>query len=68
MCMNVLLIFTYVYSVSTRCPQRPEEGIGCPGTRVTLQVTVSHHMGAGNQSPEEQQVFLPAVPSLQHLE
>jgi hypothetical protein len=78
-CINLIVLFkscvyecfTYmlvVYSVCARCPQRLEEGIGSPGTRVTDGCEPECGCSEMNQWPlEGQPVLLTAEPSLQPL-
>ena len=62
----------YVYAVYVyacvpyicKCPQRPEEGMGFPGTGVT---DLSCGLCELNPGPLEQPVLLPTEPSSQHL-
>jgi hypothetical protein len=45
--MNFFCMSTCLCATHVRCPQRPDEGIRSPGTRVTD--VVSCHVGAGNE-------------------
>ena len=61
MYMSVFPVWMNVHHVCTRCPLRPEEGVGFPGA-------ASWVLGTDSDLLQEQQVLLTTEPSLQLLD